>query len=174
MNKNIIGVDIGGVIIGRINDKTDTSFFGNDYLSTPAIEGAFEQIALLQKSGFEIYLVSKCGSAVQKKSMHWLKHKRFFEITGIAPANAKFCKTRKEKAGICENIGASYFIDDRLEVLSYLGKVEHLFLFNADDKEVAKFSQHLRKVMRTDSWKEVSSSILATKGPLSLANSLVI
>ena len=174
MNKNIIGVDIGGVIIGRINDKTDTSFFGNNYLSTPAIEGAFEQIALLRKSGFEIYLVSKCGIAVQEKSMDWLKHNRFFEITGIAPENARFCKTRKEKAGICESIGANYFIDDRLEVLSYLNKVDHLFLFNADDKEVAKFSQHLRKVTRTDSWKEVSRSILATIEPLGLTKTLIV
>lgn len=168
---NVIGVDIGGVIIGRINDKTDTSFFSNKFLSTPAIEGAFESIAQLKESGFEVFLVSKCGSAVQEKSMHWLRHNRFFEITGVSSRNARFCKTRKEKAVICDEIGANFFVDDRLEVLSFLKDVSHLFLFNADDAEVAKFSQHLKKVRRTDSWTEIVTEIQAMRNSEQLATS---
>ena len=35
-----LGVDIGGVIIDRANDRTDTSFFGGNYLETTAVPGA--------------------------------------------------------------------------------------------------------------------------------------
>ena len=157
---NIIGVDIGGVIIGRIHDKADTSFFGANYLETPQIEGAFESLRNLTEAGFLIYLVSKCGKEVQEKSLNWLEHHYFFESTGVEKSNLRFCKTRPEKAGICTELGANYFVDDRLEILSYLHDVEHRFLFNANDKEVMRFARFATEVHRTDSWAEIEKMII--------------
>lgn len=158
---NVIGVDIGGVIIGRINDKADTSFFGAHYLDTPEIENAISSLELLSDAGFEIFLVSKCGKNVQEKSINWLEQHNFFARSGVATENLRFCRTRPEKAQICSDINASYFVDDRLEVLSYLRDVQHLFLFNADDKEVAKFAPYLGRVHRTNSWTEIAQLIIS-------------
>lgn len=155
------------MIIGKINDKADTSFFGANYLDTPEIEDAFSSLRLLTDAGFVIYLVSKCGRNVQEKSISWLEHNQFFKKTGVRFENLRFCRTRPEKAQICTNIGANYFVDDRLEVLSYLCAVQHLFLFNADDKEVSKFARFLSGVTRTNSWTEIASTIISTtKGTL--------
>lgn len=51
--------------------------FGVNYLGTPMIEGAFDVIKfLIEKFGKEnIFIVSKCGENVQKKSMHWMENK---------------------------------------------------------------------------------------------------
>ena len=45
MQKEVLGVDIGGVIIDRINDWTDTSFFGENYLR---VYGLLQAIFLQQ------------------------------------------------------------------------------------------------------------------------------
>jgi hypothetical protein len=41
-----IGIDIGGVIIDRTNDKADTSFFGPNYLATTAVPAVFNALRL--------------------------------------------------------------------------------------------------------------------------------
>lgn len=132
-----------------MNDKTDTSFFRANYLDTPEIEDAFSSLMVLTEAGFVIYLVSKCGMNVQEKSIKWLEHNQFFKRTGVRIENLRFCRTRPEKAQICTNIGANYFVDDRLEVLSYLNDVQHLFLSNAVDKE-ASFIRHGIKKAQND------------------------
>lgn len=66
LTTNILGVDIGGVIIDRINNGTDTSFFTENYLQTTAVPGVFDALQQLmnRKFGENIYLVSKCGKEV--------------------------------------------------------------------------------------------------------------
>ncbi|MBA3679436.1 hypothetical protein H0W80_04625, partial [Candidatus Saccharibacteria bacterium] len=49
----VLGVDVGGVIIDRVNDNTDTSFFGDNYLSTTAVSDVFEALAELVQARFE-------------------------------------------------------------------------------------------------------------------------
>lgn len=159
-NTKTIGIDIGGVIISRANDKTDTSFFGSNYLKTTAVADAFESIAKLARSGYRVYLVSKCGESIELKTRHWLQHHRFYETVGIAPEDVRFCRTRPEKATICAELGATHFVDDRLEVLSYLTDVPNRFLFSPEPKEVAKFRQHLDCVTRVDSWSELVNLLL--------------
>ncbi len=115
-----LGVDIGRVIIH--GDGPDTSFIGcseEDSLKAPAMDGAFEALARLT-AAYEgrVWLVSKGGTGVQKKSRSWLAHHRFFEVTKISEQNLRFCKTRPEKAPICEKLGITCFIDDRLDVLA--------------------------------------------------------
>ena len=80
-----IGIDVGGVIIDRANDNTDTSFFSGNYLQSRPVEGAIEAIARLVKERFNgnAYIVSKCGSKTEAKTKHWLKHHNVYEITGI-------------------------------------------------------------------------------------------
>ncbi len=157
MQKEILGIDIGGVIIDRVNDKTDTSFFGTNYLQTTAVPGAIRVIRRLvnERFGDAVYLVSKCGKNVEQKTLHWLAHNNFFELTGVSEDHVRFCRERHEKAGICAEFGITHFVDDRLEVLSHLTMVGTRFLFDPRPDEVHQFSQHLKYVRQVDSWSEL-------------------
>lgn len=155
------GVDIGGVLIGRENDGTDTSFFGPNYLLTTQVPQAFESIKKLREADFDVYLVSKCGASTEKKTLDWLEHNNFYDLTNVDRNRVRFCRQRAEKAGICDEIGVTHFIDDRLEVLSYLVNVEHLFLINADAKEVRRYQHFLPKVNMVRTWPEVLDLALA-------------
>lgn len=156
------GVDVGGVLIGRDNNAADTSFFGPNYLLTPQVPHAFESIKQLRKADFDVYLVSKCGSSIESKTLNWLDHHNFYDLTGVNRNQVRFCRQRAEKAGICDQLGLTHFIDDRLEVLSYLINVEHLFLINADPKEVRRYEGFLPKVTTVNAWGDVVDRALAT------------
>lgn len=159
-----LGVDIGGVIIDPINDNTDTSFFGDNYLATTAVPGVFEALDEIVKSRFagEAFIVSKCGTRVQEKSLNWLEHQDFASRTGISvPEQVKFCRKRSGKAPIARELGLTHFIDDKLEVLGYLvGIVENLYLFNPRESEVARHSQFLPHVIVVRCWPELQAHIL--------------
>ncbi len=157
-----LGVDIGGVLIDRVNDDTDTSFFGDNYLRTTAVPGAFDALKRLANCRFEdrIHLVSKCGPRVEQKSRDWLDHHDFFRKTGIDPANLHFCRKRQDKAPICDSLGLTHFIDDRLEVLSYLKTVPNLYLFHPTPGEVEKHARHLHRVHRVETWDDVLAALM--------------
>ena len=129
-----LGVDIGRVIIH--GDGPDTSFIDGseeDALRAPALDGALDALARLTTAyQGRVWLVSKCGARVQQRSRAWLAHHRFFDVTGISEENLRFCKTRPEKAPICEELGITCFIDDRYDVLDTMrGLVPTLLWFGA-------------------------------------------
>jgi len=138
-----LGIDIGRVLIAPEGaDGADTSFIGgslDDALRTPPYEGMFDAVApLVEKFEGRVWLVSKCGPSVQAKSRAWLLHHRFFERTGIAPGNLRFCLKRPQKADHCRELGITHFIDDRTDVLQHLdGIVPHRYLFGPQSKPVA-------------------------------------
>ena len=157
-----IGVDVGGVIIDRVNDGTDTSFFSDNYLKTTAVPGALDTLTRLVKERFgdQVFIVSKCGKRTEEKTLHWFRHNRFFEQTGISQHNVRFCRTREGKAPICNELGITHFVDDRLEVLSYLTMVPHQFLFQADPKEVRRFEKHLARATQVNTWEQIAEMLL--------------
>ena len=140
MNKRnsppVLGIDIGRVIIGAADSagKADTSFLNGSEdvaLSTPATAGACEAIADLVRA-FEgrVWLVSKCGPRVQSLTRRWLTRHDFYGRTGVRQDRVRFCLKRPEKRDHCAAIGASHFVDDRLDVLENLvGLVPHLYWF---------------------------------------------
>lgn len=156
-----LGIDVGGVIIDRVADGTDTSFFGDRYLDTPAVADAFATIAALAKGPFagNAWIVSKCGKNTERKTREWLAHNGFHETTGISAENVRFCRNRPDKAPICAELGITHFVDDRLEVLSYLTTVPHRFLFRPDESEVAKNAASLAGVIRVETWPDVAARI---------------
>lgn len=162
MNETL-GVDIGGVIIDRINDGTDTSFFSDNFLQTTAVPGVFQALRRLvdEKFGSQVYLVSKCGRRVQEKTLQWLDHHDFYNQTGISSDHIRFCKQRHEKAGICQELGITHFIDDRLEILGNLTTVGNLYLFQPNSNEVRRFAHFLNRVKQVDMWDEILKELLA-------------
>lgn len=162
MQAEVLGIDIGGVIIKRIDSDADTSF-QKDYLGTPAVDGAIEIIGELVERHFgaNVYLISKCGPKVEALTLQWLDAHRFFQRSEIPSDNIRFCRERSQKAAICETLGVTHFIDDRLEVLSHLKTVRSLYLFQPRQEEVRRFAQHLDRVHLVHSWIEIRDSLLA-------------
>jgi hypothetical protein len=168
-----LGIDIGGVIISRQNDDTDTSFFGSNFLNTTAEPLAFETILKAYEHFDEIHLVSKCGDKVQRKTREWLEYNNFYNATGVSPDNLHFCRKRYEKVGICRELGITAFIDDRLEILTYmLDHVQDLYLFKPQDNEVQRVLAQVGfdgrkkiydRIDRVNSWSELLKKLDATR-----------
>ncbi|HXK18817.1 MAG TPA: hypothetical protein VNG33_13495 [Polyangiaceae bacterium] len=132
----VLGIDIGRVIIGAADSSgtADTSFLsGNDEaaLATPASDGAFDAIAELTRAfAGRVWLVSKCGPRIQQLTRRWLQRHAFYERTGVRQDRVRFCLKRPEKRDHCAAIGATHFVDDRLDVLEHLvGLVPQLYWF---------------------------------------------
>ncbi|GID97351.1 hypothetical protein ACFQFC_07630 [Amorphoplanes digitatis] len=130
-----LGVDIGRVIIGGgvVPGSSDTQFFGGDtarMLATPAVPGAFDALSRLVPRFERVWLVSKCGERVQRRSRQWLDHHHFWARTGISRDDVRFCRARPDKAVHCAELGITHFVDDRLDVHRALrGVVAHRYLF---------------------------------------------
>ncbi len=163
-NEQALGIDIGNVIINhRLVDKNDSVLYEERYSTIPASEGMYDSIKKLNNEIFHgnIFLISKCTEWAQTKILEWLKDNDFYEKTGVKPENVLFCQERHEKDKICRDNNIDYFVDDRLEVLSYMiENVPHLYLFRAEQAEVDEFKQFLPKVTRVESWVEVVEKII--------------
>lgn len=129
-----LGIDIGRVIISPGESAGDTSFLhgsDDDAMHTRPSPDAFETIAALVDA-FEgrVWLVSKCGPNVERRSRRWLGHHRFFEHTGVPGHQLRFCRKRPDKALICAELKLDAFIDDRTDVLAPMaGGVAWRYLF---------------------------------------------
>lgn len=126
-----LGLDVGGVIIDRVGEGTDTSFFGDRPLDTPAVAGAVESVALLVSTVFagRVHLVSKAGPRTATRTRDWLDHVGFHRRTGLPPDQVHFVRDRADKAPICARLGITHFVDDRLDVLRALAFVPWRYLF---------------------------------------------
>jgi hypothetical protein len=160
----VLGIDIGRVIISAsdASGRSDTSFLSGDEqraLQTPPSPGAFEAITdLVRAFQGRVWLVSKCGPRIQQLTRRWLERQRFFSCTGLSPERVLFCLKRPEKRDHCEAIGATHFVDDRLDVLSHLvGLVPHLYWFGHQSGAVAApaWAQH------TLDWSATHAAIMA-------------
>src|SRR5262245_40018645 len=163
--QNILGIDIGRVIIAPGSGRADTSFIDGseaDALCTPATEGAIEAIAqLVEAFGGRVWLVSKCGPRIQRRTLRWLKHNRFHEETGLRRDRVRFCLERRDKREHCATIAATHFVDDRLDVLQNLRDlVPNLFWFAPDPRgqPAPEWAAHAR------SWDELRHVILDRTG----------
>ncbi len=161
MNKinGALGIDIGNVIINhRLTDKDDKTLHEERYSTIPATEGVFDAVKKLNEQKFHgnIFLISKCTPWAQEKILVWLKDNDFYIKTGVKQGNVFFCRERHEKDKICKDNNITYFIDDRLEVLSHMIETApNLFLYQPDQAEIDEYRQFLPKVTRVESWAEL-------------------
>ena len=155
----VLGVDIGGVIT-----KGGNEIFTDAFLESPQMGGAFEAVRMLvaNRFGNNVYLVSKCGENMQKKTRLWLSHHRFYEVTGIPESHVRFCLERHQKASICEELGITHFVDDRLEVLGSLTTVSNLYLFQPRPNEMRRFAHFLNRVRQVNAWEEILRELLTS------------
>ena len=161
--KKVLGVDIGNVIINnRLNDPEVVKVDEAVYAAFPPSEGVFDALkTLTEYFNGEVYLISKCTEWAQVQILVWLKVHDFYVRTNIKPENVNFVRQRNEKDAVCVRLGVTHFIDDRLEVLSYMiESTPNLILFQPDQEEIAEFKKFLPNVTVANDWPEVVSKIV--------------
>jgi len=133
-----IGIDIGRVIIGGNGEDT---FFTEDFLETPEVPGAFEAIFELPKAGHEIHLISKCGEAVENKSLIWLNYYGFL-YAAVPRHRVHFVRKRHLKVFMAQALELDIFIDDRQDIIESMQKViTHPILFTSWEQTNAELRE---------------------------------
>lgn len=126
----VLGIDVGGVLVDRVAEQSDTSFFGDRPMETPVVPGAFDAIReLLICFDNRVHIVSKAGPKIAGLTRSWLATHEVVGDSGIAIGNVHFVRKRPDKHPVCERLGITHFVDDRVDVLSHLSTVEHRYLF---------------------------------------------
>jgi hypothetical protein len=158
VTEELLGVDVGGVLIDRINaDGGDTSFFSDRFLETPPVADAFATLQRLSamRFGQRICIVSKCGPRTEAKTRLWLAHHGLLKTLGLDAGALHFCRERRDKGPICKRLGVTHFIDDRLDVLVHLTTVPHRFLFGPQKAGVTTPG-----VTPALTWRDVAAALL--------------
>ncbi|MEJ0022884.1 MAG: hypothetical protein WDN76_05170 [Alphaproteobacteria bacterium] len=158
MTTELLGVDVGGVLIDRIRaDGSDTSFLSERFLETPAVEDAFDTLVRLgrERFGQGICIVSKCGPRTEDKTRLWLAQHRLLDMLDLDEQALHFCRKRPDKAPICKRLGVTHFIDDRMDVLVHLTSVRYKILFGPQDIGV-----NAKGAVRARTWEEVADRLL--------------
>lgn len=151
-----IGIDVGNVISAGGNE-----IFTPDFLKSKFMPDAIECISWLSNifGPENMFIVSKCGEAMQIKTMKWLIHNEFFRESYVLPENVHFCLKRDQKAGICRKLGITYFIDDRIDIVEHVAQnynpaMKAVFHFKPGDERI-KYSAG--NIIRVKSWLDVIS-----------------
>ena len=156
MNNEVLGVDIGSVIISKT--------WNNGFC--PPLKNAFSVLKRLKNERFgdKVFVVSQQQFFMDKIVLLWLWYHNFYKATGIRVKDIYFCRKRIDKAAICKNLGITHFIDDRTEVLTYLHDVQikNLYLFRPKGKyvETKIDTDILPFVKQVASWKEIEKEFL--------------
>lgn len=163
--KPVLGLDVGGVIHDWIRfNGSELDFGGPLYQKMPALEDAFESIAILNTESVfagNIHLISRSKEGPER-TLAWLSAQNFWEKTGIPESHFNDCAEREDKRMICARNNVTHFVDDRAEVLGHLvGTVPHLYLFQGRADEKEKFKEFLPSFTEVSSWKELLPLLLA-------------
>jgi hypothetical protein len=128
--------------------RPDTSFLEADErsaLEVPPTPHMFDVVPRLERR-FEgrVWLVSKAGPRIERLTLRWLRHHRFFERTGMRPDRVRFCRRREDKRTHAQDLALTHFIDDRADVLGHLrGVVPHLYLFGVQTHPIPDWVRHV-------------------------------
>ncbi|MGW5310752.1 hypothetical protein [Nocardia thailandica] len=165
MREPRLGVDFGRVIQGAAlaPGAADTVFLSggdDEAMRTPPSPGAFEALArLAERFGGRVWVISKCGPRVERRTRDWLAHHDFAGRTGVPVGHLRFCRTRAGKAPHCAELGITDMIDDRLDVHRALrGLVPRLYLFGAQSGPAPDW------VTPTPTWADVAREFGLARG----------
>jgi hypothetical protein len=145
-----LGVDCGSVIL---------------YPFGGIVPGAFESLEAIAQSGqFDtIYIVSRANIISRTLFLLRLRRLRFWEKTGIPRENIYFCLKNYKKIEICNQLGVTDFIDDRLSVLKYMGSLKSRFAFNMTKRSLKHYPKIYPHVTSVRSWKELQPLLLSSQ-----------
>ena len=143
-----IGYDLGNTITSK------TLLFPH------IIEGAFEVIRKLSPIFEESYIISRVNSAQRDRALNWFETTDFFNQTLIKEENVYFCFDRRDKTHFVKSLEIDYFIDDRPEVLSFMGENVTKILFNPNKEDLEKYRERLNNYYIVKNWAEVEELLV--------------
>lgn len=157
-----IGIDFGGVIVKprALVRGEDTSLSDQSPGAQEAQPGAFESVKrLVEVVNGNVWIVSKAGPRMQELTLQWLEENQFYSTTGFPQDHVRFCLERADKKPICEELGITHFVDDRIHLMQILQHtVSHLYLFTPAEEH-----RHAPKyVTPVSTWAETLEHILGT------------
>lgn len=173
-----LGVDFGGVLQGGHapgDRKDEDTFFGDKYIDAPPTPGAIEAVRqLVQRFEGRVWIVSKAGFGVQRKTLQWLGQPRFgmettFDLTkilnfwdavGMEPWSITFVRERADKAKVAAELRLTHFIDDRIDVLEAMADLADVkrYWFNPprDDEGTITTVPERAGVVALHGWADVA------------------
>jgi hypothetical protein len=157
----VLGVDVGGVIIDLVSEDRGRDPAA-DFAAASPVAGAFESIGRLVERRFaeRVWLVSRCDAPVEPLILAWLDCHEFFRVTGVARERVRFCRERHDKAAICRELGVTHFVDDRHDVLGPLvGVVAHPFLLQSRGTDPRSAASLPPSVARVTGWSEIVAAL---------------
>lgn len=151
-NYPVLGLDVGGVLVDRVAEASNTSFFGTQPLQTPAVPGSRDAVPqLVELFEDRVHIVSKTGPQVAGLTTAWLTHHGYIHAEFVSHVNAvaapspgnsatansnlinrshlHYVRSRHEKHPVSRDLGITHFVDDRIEVLQHLVTVSNRYLF---------------------------------------------
>lgn len=152
----VLGVDFGNVIV-RPGLKAGESMFSAAYLYAPPSDDCFDILGLLNGSrrfDGRVYVVSKAGERIERRTREWMEHHDFYARTGIPADRLHFVRSIEEKPDTCRELGITDFVDDRLEVLELMPWMVGRYLYCPTRPE------HLpRRITWVATWRELNSRL---------------
>src|SRR3989338_916816 len=160
----VLGVDIGQVLIEQRPEDPSLLFRGPNYLNSPEMPDAFRVLRRLREERFgdNIYLITRCGRTVREKRIEWLDHHSFYERVGIPRVTPRYCWTPQNKSDVCYDLGITHFIDDDPRELVHLdGLIPTLLLFRPEERYVAEYERFVAQAtVRVASWLAIEKLLL--------------
>jgi hypothetical protein len=163
--KPVLGIDIGGVLVDRVAEGSDTSFFGDRPMETPMTDGSLDAVRdLVGLFEGRVYIVSKAGPKIAELSRRWLGRHEFTGPSMIPIEHISFVRKRPEKHEVCEQLGITHFVDDRLDVLEHLRSVDRRYLFTGGLGSNEQPRSIPDAVVHVDSWSRLTALLRAEVG----------
>lgn len=173
-NNIVVGIDFGKTICDIVNSRQKNlpAEMQPNFLANPFVPGAPEVIKeLVEAAGPKnLHIVSKATLLSEIHIKEWLRVNGFWVLTGMIPYHLHFCRERKDKAAICQHLGVTHFIDDRLEVLYHLESVPTRIALNPrrEDPDEIPFFKRMEAgdwgtpfpIQVVTSWAEIKRVIL--------------
>lgn len=168
----VLGLDVGGVLLDRVSDKTDTSFLGTRPMETPIVNGSLVAVQqLVEHFDQRVHIISKAGPQVAGLTTQWLTMHGYieehfssngFETDGlrIPRTNLHYVRSRGEKDPVAHDLGISHFVDDRLDVLNNMTSVAHRYLFTGGLGQHPAPADVPPEIAVVDDWETLTTMIL--------------
>lgn len=115
-------------VAGETYEAIQKPLYTHLTLEAPPVKDAVE---CLKNLPGEAYIISARDPSNQHFATEWLRARGLFEV--IPPERVIFCHRGQEKAGHCDRLGLSAFLDDKLSYLEYLSPEMHRVLFDEDN-----------------------------------------
>ncbi len=164
---DILGVDIGEVLIAQSFHDPALSFRGENYLNSPEMPDAFRVLRRLrdERFGDSIFLITRCHRKLRDKRVEWLDHHKFFERTGLPRILPHYCWNPYNKSHVCHDLGMTHFIDNEPAELIHLEDlIPNLILFHPKVEHVAAYERFVRTATtRVETWNAIEVVLLPPK-----------